>query len=150
MTRRNDPRSAAARGAKPPSQRQLRVGEEIRHALVQILATAHLRDPDLQDVSITVSEARVSPDLRNATVFVSPLGGGEADTLVAALDRAAGFLRGELARMVRLRHVPALRFEQDRSFDRASRLDDLLRDDRVRRDLDPDPVSGPEPDDHGA
>ena len=121
--------------ARPPSQRQLRVGEEIRHAMSAILARGDLRDPALQDVSLTVSEVRASPDLKNATCFVIPLGGGDASEIVAALKRAGPFLRGQLGREVRLRYVPRLSFQADRSFDEASRIDSVLRRPDVARDL---------------
>jgi ribosome-binding factor A len=121
--------------AKAPSQRQLRVGEEIRHVLAELTARGHFRDPDLQEVTITVTEVRISPDLKNATAFVTPLGGAGMETTVAALNRAAGFLRHELGRELRLRTLPNLSFQPDRSFDEASRIDSVLQRDRVRRDL---------------
>ena len=121
--------------AKAPSQRQLRVGEEIRHVLAELLARGHFRDPDLQEVTITVTEGRISPDLKNATAFVTPLGGGGMETTVAALNRAAAFLRHELGRELRLRVLPNLSFQPDRSFDEASRIDSVLQRERVRRDL---------------
>ena len=107
---------------RPPSQRQLRVGEEIRHALSEVLGEASLRDPDLAGAAITVTEVRLSPDLKNATAFVMPLGGAEP------------FLRGELARRLKLRFTPRLGFEPDLSFDNAGRIDALLRGERLRRD----------------
>ena len=119
MTRQN---------ATEPSQRQLRVGEEIRHALARILARGGLRDPDLFDVAITVTEVRASPDLRHATAFVTPLGGADMDRVVAALKRAAPYLQGQVGRELRLRFTPSLAFEADRSFDEANRIDRLLRD----------------------
>jgi ribosome-binding factor A len=118
-----------------PTQRQLRVGEEIRHMLVEILARGELRDPELAEAQVTVTEVRVSPDLKAATVFVTPFGGGDAGGLVKALKRAAPFLRRELARAAMLRVTPSLRFEEDRSFDRATRIDSLLSDPAVARDL---------------
>lgn len=121
--------------AKPPSQRQLRVAEEIRHAMSAIIARGDLRDPALQDVNLTVSEVRASPDLKNATCFVIPLGGGDATEIVAALKRAASFLRRELGREVRLRYVPKLSFQPDQSFDEASRIDRILHRPEVARDL---------------
>jgi ribosome-binding factor A len=122
--------------AGAPSQRQLRVGEELRHALVQVVAEGHLRDPALADAAITVTEVRVSPDLKNATGFVTPLGGGDGAALLKALNRASAFLRGEVARRVRLKFAPSLRFELDRRFEEARRIDDLLRSPTVARDLD--------------
>ena len=118
-----------------PSQRQLRVGEEIRHVLVEVLARGDLRDPDLQGVSITVAEVRMSPDLKHGTAYVMPLGGGNVDTVVKALRRASGYLRGEVARGVRLRVAPELAFAADRSFEEASRIEAALRRPEVQRDL---------------
>lgn len=115
-------------GVKAPSQRQLRVGEELRHALAEVLSRDELRDPALSGVSITVSEVRASPDLRSATAFVMPLGGGDTATVLAALNRAAGFLRGRVGRTVRLKFAPAFRFEADTAFEEAGRIDALLRD----------------------
>jgi ribosome-binding factor A len=143
-----------ARGGRAPSQRQLRVGEEIRHALADILRRGELRDPLLQDVNVTVTEVRVSPDLKNATAFVLSLGAsGDAKKnaeLVAALTRASAFLRGQLAREVRLPHVPRLSFQVDASFDYAANIDRLLHRSEVARDLGPAPetdAGAPDPDD---
>ena len=111
-----------------PSQRQLRVGEEIRHALARILARGGLRDPDLFDVAITVTEVRTSPDLRHATAFVTPLGGADMERVVAALKRAGPYLQGQVGRELRLRFTPSLHFEADRSFEEAGRIEQLLRD----------------------
>lgn len=136
--------------AKAPSQRQLRVGEEIRHVLAELLAGDHVRDPDLRDVMITVTEVRISPDLKNATAFVTPLGGAGMETAVAALNRAAPFLRHEMGRELRLRSLPNLSFQPDRSFDEASRIDSVLQRERVRRDLErpeENPEESPEGDD---
>ena len=130
---------------RPPSQRQLRVGEELRHALSEVLGEGALRDPDLAEAAITVTEVRLSPDLKNATAFVMPLGGSDLEVKVAALRRAAPFLRGELARRLKLRFTPRLSFEPDLSFDNAGRIDSLLRGDRLRRDLEAgNPESEPE------
>ena len=118
-----------------PTQRQLRVGEEIRHLLVEILGRGELRDPELADVQVTVTEVRVSPDLKAATVFVTPFGGGDVAPLLKALKRAAPFLRRELARQASLRVTPTLRFEADRSFDQATRIETLFKDPAVARDL---------------
>jgi len=120
---------------RTPTQRQLRVGEEIRHALAGVLARDALRDPVLRGVSITVTEVRASPDLRNATAFVMPLGGTDMQDVAAALTRAAPFLRGEIARNLRLRYTPRLVFEIDESFNQADRIDALLRRPEVARDL---------------
>lgn len=124
-----------ARGFKPPSQRQLRVGEELRHIIAGVIERGDFRDPDLQGRLITVTEVRISPDLRNATVFVTPLGGGDVTGVLGGLKRAKAFLRHELARSMGLRLVPDLSFEADTSFDEANRIDALLRSPVVARDL---------------
>lgn len=123
------------RGHKPPSQRQLRVGEELRHIIAGIIERGDVRDPDLAGRAITVTEVRVSPDLKNATVFVLPLGGGEVAGVIKGLKRARAFFRHEVARQVDLRVAPELFFEPDTSFDEASRIDALLRLPKVARDL---------------
>lgn len=120
---------------KQPTQRQLRVGEELRHALVEVFERDELRDPVLRDCAITVSEVRLGSDLRSATVFISPLGGGDAGDIVEALSRAASFLRGAVAKRVRLRFMPSLRFAYDESFDQADRIDALLKRPAIARDL---------------
>ena len=117
------------------SLRQQRVGEEIRHALAEILLRSELRDPALSATSITISEVSVSPDLKNAIVFVMPLGGESTPEVMAALGRATVFLRRQLARVVRLRHVPQLRFRADGSFDSANRIEQVFRRPEVARDL---------------
>lgn len=122
-------------------QRRRRVGEELRHVLAQLLRDRVCRDPVLRDADITVAEVRLSPDLRNATAFVMPLGGVDATQTVAALERAAGFLRGLLARAVRLRRAPSLTFMLDPSYDEADRIARLLARPDVRRDLDPPPAA---------
>jgi len=125
--------------AKGPSQRQLRVGEEVRHALAWTLERGSLRDPDLIKTPVTVTEVSVSPDLKNALCFVTPLGGGDAEAVkvvVEALQRASKFLRFEVARTVKLKHTPSLRFLHDASFDTANYIDGLLHRPDVARDLD--------------
>ena len=122
---------------KPPSQRQLRVGELVRHALSNALARGETRDPALDGVVITVPEVRMSPDRKIATVYVMPLGGGDREGLVKALARDAKLLRREIAGRVSLKYMPELRFRMDETFDEAARIDRLLDSDTVRRDLDP-------------
>lgn len=129
---------------RAPSVRQLRVGEEIRHCLAEMLARGELHDPALRGVSITVSEVRISPDLRNATVFVMPLGGGEEHAAIAALTHAAGFLRNRVGKALRLRHLPNLSFRRDETFDAATRVDELLRSPDVVRDLEGKRTDGSE------
>lgn len=122
-----------------PNLRQLRVGEELRHALVRVLGHGDLADPDLVDVAITVTEVKVSPDLKNATAFVTPLGGANLKTTVAALNRAAAFLRGRMGRELALRHTPRIGFAADHSFDHAAKMQDILNKPRVRQDLETPP-----------
>lgn len=124
MKPRRSHRDTAAHG---PSQRQLRAGELVRHALVDILAREDFRDPDLQGVSVTLGEVRCSPDLKHALVFCAPLGGGPGEAVAAALNRAAGFIRGRLAREIDMKFTPELRFLADTSYDEASEMDALLR-----------------------
>jgi ribosome-binding factor A len=118
-----------------PSQRQLRVGEELRHALAWILERGELHDPALSGVAVTVTAVSVSPDLRNAVAFVVPLGGGDPKAVVAALIHARSFLRRRLAASVKLRYMPTLTFRADLSFDRAAHILQLLNEPRVARDL---------------
>ena len=120
---------------KAPSQRQLRVGEELRHVLAEILQRGDLRDPALKGVILTVTEVRASPDLRNATAFVSPLGGGDIAAILTGLKRAAPFLRSELGKRVHLKYLPMLQFKEDTSFDEGARIDAALRDPVVARDV---------------
>ncbi len=121
--------------AAGPSQRQLRAGELVRHALVDVLARDELRDPDLVGVSVTVGEVRASPDLKHMTAFVAPLGAGDAAKIAAALTRARAFLRGRVARLVDLRHTPELHFQADVSYAEASHIGELLQRPEVQRDL---------------
>ncbi len=118
------------------SQRQLRVGETVRHAIADILSQGSVHDPDLEGHIITVPEVR-SPDLKLATVYVMPLGGREIDKVIAALDRNKKFLRGEVAHRVNLKFAPDLRFRTDERFDEAERIEKLLRTPAVQRDLAP-------------
>ncbi|HJN22323.1 MAG TPA: 30S ribosome-binding factor RbfA [Rhodospirillales bacterium] len=123
------------RQQRAPSQRQLRIGEELRHILARILGQDQIRDPGLKDVTVTVTEVRVGSDLRTATVFVMPLGGGEVNAMVAALTRARSFLRRKVAQAIRLKYVPELVFCADRSFEYAGQIDNLFKDPSVARDL---------------
>ena len=118
-----------------PSQRQLRVAEEIRHVLASALMRGELRDPALMDVSVTISEVRISPDLKNATVFSLPLGGAKVDDVLKGLNRSAPFLRAQVGAAMQLRHVPALTFVEDKSFDAAHHIEELLKSEKVARDL---------------
>lgn len=129
---RNRNQSASHKG---PSQRQLRVGELLRHALSEIMRETEIRDPDLIGVSVTVTEVKPSPDMRHANVFVEPLGGRDVQIIIPALNRHRGFLRGELGRMIELKFTPELRFVEDTSFAEAQRIDKILHSERVARDL---------------
>ena len=122
---------------KPPSQRQLRAGELVRHALVDILSREDFRDPALEGISVTIGEVRCSPDLKHATVFCAPLGieeDAQRDAVTAGLNRAARFLRGRLGREIDMKFTPELHFVSDDSYDEAAAIDRLLDSDRVRRD----------------
>jgi ribosome-binding factor A len=123
--------------AQPLSQRQLRVGEEVRHALARLLRPGELRDPVLHQANITVTEVRMSPDLRNATAFVMPLAGAKTDEIMAGLERSTGFLKARIGRGLGLRFTPNLVFAFDRAFENAERITRLLSDPAVERDLHP-------------
>ena len=118
-----------------PSQRQLRVAEEIRHILAGVLMRGELRDPLVAGVSVTVSEVRISPDLKNATVFALPLAGSNVDDVLKGLNRSAPYLRSQVGQTLQLRYAPTLTFVEDKSFDEAGHIDELLRSDKVARDL---------------
>jgi ribosome-binding factor A len=120
------------------SQRQLRVGEIVRHAMAEMLSQGSVHDPDLEGHIITVPEVRMSPDLKLATIYVMPLGGRDIDVVIAALERHKKFLRGELARRINLKFSPDVRFRVDERFDEAERIEKLLRTPAVQRDLAPD------------
>jgi ribosome-binding factor A len=134
MPRHHQKKTSAPGG----SQRQLRVGEAVRHAVADILAQGDVHDNDLEGHIITVPEVRMSPDLKLATIYVMPLGGRDTDIVLAALDRNKKYLRGEVARRVNLKFAPDLRFHADDRFDEAERIEKLLRTPAVQRDLAPD------------
>jgi ribosome-binding factor A len=123
---------------KGPSQRQLRAGELIRHALAEILARGEIHDPVIETHTITVPEVRVTPDLRMATVYVMPLGGRDESAVLEALERNKRFLRGELAHRINMKFAPDIRFRIDERFDEADRIQKLLRTPEVKRDLEND------------
>jgi ribosome-binding factor A len=118
------------------SQRQLRVGELIRHELADMLTRGDIHDPVIQAHLITVPEVRMSPDLRLATIYVMPLGGRDVEAVIGALDRNKRYVRGEIARRVNLKFAPEIRFRVDERFDEAERIEKLLRTPAVQRDLD--------------
>jgi ribosome-binding factor A len=134
MTRRRHQRDPETSHA--PSQRQLRVGELVRHAFADMLARSAVHDPVIQSHVITVPEVRMAADLRLATIYVVPLGGRAADAELAALARNKRFLRGEIAQRINLKFAPDVRFRLDERFDEAARIEKLLRTPAVQRDLD--------------
>ena len=118
-----------------PSQRALRAGEVIRHAVAEILSRGEVHDPVIQGHLITVPEVRMSPDLKLATIYVMPLGGRDVKEVLEALERNKRFLRGEIAHRVNLKFAPDIRFRIDERFDEAERIEKLLRSPDVQRDL---------------
>ena len=136
MTRRS---TSASRG---PSQRQLRVGEVLRHALSEILVRGDIRDPDLAGVSVTITQVIPSGDMRYATVYCEPLGGKDADKIVKALNRHKSFLRGEMGHTIALKFTPELRFVEDKSFAEAEKIEHILKSPRVQQDLAKKPPEG--------
>ncbi len=141
MARKQHTRNAS--GPQGPTQRQLRAGELIRHALVDVLRENEIRDEALMGVSLTVTEVRMSPDLRHATVFVEPLGAGVTtaptagleDEVTRALNEHAKFVRGLLGRRIDMKYTPELRFLHDKSFKTADYMDRLFMDPRIQADL---------------
>lgn len=139
MKRQSDTKKGALTG---PSQRQLRAGELIRHALVEILREEELQDEALQNISVTVSEVRMSPDLKHAICFVEPLGAGLAGQdaakntgeIIKGLNRVSKFLRGRLGRSIDTKFTPDLKFIHDESFGTAAYMDKLFLDPRVQQD----------------
>ena len=132
MARHQQHRDQAGGG----SQRQLRVGELIRHELADMLTRGEIHDPVIEGHMITVPEVRMSPDLRLATIYVMPLGGRDAETVIEAFERNKRYVRGEIARRVNLKFAPEIRFRVDERFDEAERIEKLLRTPAVQRDLD--------------
>jgi ribosome-binding factor A len=129
-----------SKSGRPPSQRQLRVGELLRHALSEIIGRGDIRDPALEDTAVTVLEVSVSPDLRHAVAYVMPLGGIRKDEILQALKRSRRFVRGQLAREIKLKFMPDVDFRLDTTFDYSDSVQRLLHDPRVARDLgDPEP-----------
>jgi ribosome-binding factor A len=130
--------------ADGPSQRQRRVAEEVRHALAAVLSRGDFRDPDLAGAHVTVTEVRASPDLKHMTAFVSGLGRPVPETQFRALRRAAPFLRGQIAKAVRLKFAPDLHFQPDTALDYAMKIDAAMRQPEVARDLGPRPAEPPD------
>jgi len=115
----------------------LRVGEMLRHALADVLYRNEIRDPDLDGVSVTITQVKPSPDMRYATVYCEPLGGQNGKEIVAALNRHKGFLRGEMGKLISTKFTPDLRFVEDESFAEAEKIENILKSERVSRDLVP-------------
>jgi ribosome-binding factor A len=130
------PRARHRDNDRSASQRQLRVGELVRHALAEMLARGDVHDPVIEGHMITVPEVRMTADLKLATIYVMPLGGRDAREVVAALERNKKFLRGEIAHRINLKFAPDIRFRIDERFDEAERIEKLLRTPAVQRDLD--------------
>ncbi len=132
------PHQSEGKDDRGSSHRLLRVGENIRHALSEIFARGDIRDPALDGVSVTVTEVRCSPDLRNATIFVMPLGGVNEKDVVDALNRNRKYIRGQLSRMVSMKYLPQLTFTGDSSFGEADHIEQLLHSPHVAQDLNRD------------
>lgn len=130
---RRRPRSSGT--TRIPSQRQLRVGELVRHTLAELLARGAVHDPVIAGHVITIPEVRMTADLRLATIYVVPLGGRDESAVLAALERNKRFLRGEIARRINLKFAPEIRFRPDERFEEAERIDKLLKSPAVERDL---------------
>jgi ribosome-binding factor A len=141
MSRNRSPRGGGrndlhhSRRDAGPSQRQLRVGEVLRHALAEILNRNEIRDPDLDGISVTITQVKPSPDMRYATVYCAPLGGKNTALTIAALNRHKGFLRGQMGHMISIKFTPDLRFVEDQSFAEAEKIENLLKLPQVQRDL---------------
>src|SRR5882757_10933086 len=134
-SRSSSRRTGRSDGPSGPSQRQLRVGEALRHALAEVLSRNEIRDPDLDGVSVTITQIKPSPDMRYATVYCEPLGGENAKVIIAALNRHKGFLRGEMGHLITMKFTPDLRFVEDASFAEAQKIEDILKSSRVQQDL---------------
>jgi ribosome-binding factor A len=135
MSRKKSHRDSGTPGG---SQRQLRVGELVRHALADLLMRGEVHDPVIEGHLITIPEVRMTADLRLATVYVMPLAGRDSDEVIAAFERNKKFLRGEVAHQINLKFAPDLRFRTDDRFEEAERIDKLLRSPQVKRDLEKD------------
>ncbi|GAA0581266.1 30S ribosome-binding factor RbfA [Rhizomicrobium electricum] len=142
-------RGHSARSDLGPTQRQLRVGEMLRHALATILFRGDIRDPDLAGVSVTITQVLPSGDMRHATVYCEPLGGKDADKIIKALNRNKAYLRGQMGHMIDLKFTPDLRFVEDKSFAEAEKIEILLKSERVQQDLAKNDGDDPDSSDEG-
>jgi ribosome-binding factor A len=138
MTRKKGHRDSSIPGG---SQRQLRVGELVRHAMADMLTRGDVHDPVIEGHLITVPEVRMTADLRLATIYIMPLAGRDAEHVLAAFERHKKFLRAEIAHRINLKFAPDIRFRVDERFAEAERIDKLLRSPAVKRDLDEDDTS---------
>jgi ribosome-binding factor A len=134
-------RKTQTQAGHEPSQRQLRAGELVRHALTEIMMREEFRDPELQGVNVTIGEVRTSPDLKHAHIFCSPL--GETDEaartgMAKALNRASSFIRGRLGKQIDMKFTPQLHFIADHSYDEGAYMDSVFERPEVKRDLDPE------------
>lgn len=123
------------KSAKGPSQRMLRVGEMVRHKLSELLIRGEIHDDVLASHVVSITEVRISPDLKLATAYVMPLGGKDTEKVIAALEKHKKFIRSEIAETLDLRYAPDIRFREDETFDEVSRIDALLHSEKVRRDV---------------
>jgi ribosome-binding factor A len=130
------PRGPRRESGSGPSQRALRAGELVRHAVAEIFSRGDVHDPVIETHLITVPEVKMSPDLRQATIYIMPLGGHDEKEVLAALERNKRFLRGEIAHRINMKFAPDIHFRIDDRFDEADRIDKLLRSPQVQRDLD--------------
>jgi ribosome-binding factor A len=128
-------KKAAPSGGKGPSQRMLRVGEMIRHKLAELLVRGEIHDDVLASHVVSITEVRISPDLKLATAYVMPLGGKDTESVLVALEKHKKFIRAEVAHTLNLKYAPDIRFREDESFDEVSRIDQLLHSEKVRRDV---------------
>ncbi|MCC3303788.1 30S ribosome-binding factor RbfA [Sneathiella sp. HT1-7] len=122
------------RGPRTASKRQLRVGEELRHVIADILSRDLIHDPDVAGSSVTISEVKPSPDMRNATVYVTSLGGVNEEAVIAGLNRTSGVIQGEMGKHLTMKFTPRLVFKKDDSFAYGSHIDDLIRKNRLPED----------------
>jgi ribosome-binding factor A len=128
-------KKTAPPAGKGPSQRMLRVGEMIRHKLAELLVRGDVHDDVLASHVVSITEVRISPDLKLATAYVLPLGGKDTEAVLAALEKHKKFIRAEVAHTLNLKYAPDIRFREDETFDEVSRIDQLLHSDKVRRDV---------------
>jgi ribosome-binding factor A len=128
-------KKTTAPAGKGPSQRMLRVGEMIRHKLAELLVRGEIHDDVLASHVVSITEVRISPDLKLATAYVMPLGGKDTQAVLSALEKHKKFIRAEVAHTLNLKYAPDIRFREDETFDEVSRIDELLHSDKVRRDV---------------